>query len=148
MSDLVLTDRADGVLTLTMNRPEAMNALTVEAMSRLADLLEAAASDSEVRAVVITGAGAAFSAGGDIAFLQSIQTMPRERIRDVVYGAFQRVPRTIRAMEKPVIAAVNGPAVGAGCSVKCGSTSAACPRWAACSCCRRSWGWRRRPNSC
>ena len=117
MSDLMLTDRADGVLTLTMNRPETMNALTVEAMSRLADLLEAAASDAEVRAVVITGAGAAFSAGGDIAFLRSIQTMPPERIRDVVYGAFQRVPRTIRAMEKPVIAAVNGPAVGAGCEI-------------------------------
>ena len=117
MSDAVLADRSNGVLTLTLNRPEAMNALTVDAMSRLADRLEDAAADPAVRAVVITGAGSAFSAGGDIAFLREIPAMAPDRIRDVVYGAFQRVPRVIRAMDKPVIAAVNGPAVGAGCEI-------------------------------
>lgn len=117
MSDDVLAERSNGVLTLTINRPEALNALTVETMGRLADRLEEAAADATARAVVITGAGQAFSAGGDIAFLQEISGMATERIRDVVYGNFQRVTRVIRAMDKPVIAAVNGAAVGAGCEI-------------------------------
>src|SRR5687767_14196486 len=83
MSDAVLADRSYGVLTLTLNRPEALNALTVDAMNRLADRLEDAATDSSVRAVVITGTGSAFSAGGDIAFLQEIPTMAPERIKDM-----------------------------------------------------------------
>ncbi len=117
MSDVVLVDRSDGVLTLTLNRPEALNALTVEAMALLADRLEGAAADPGVRAVVITGAGTAFSAGGDIGFLKEIGRMAPERVRDVVYGTFQRVPRLIRSMDKPVIAAVNGAAMGAGCEI-------------------------------
>ncbi len=117
MSDVVLAERSNGVLTLTLNRPEALNALTVEAMGRLGDRLEEAAADPTARAVVITGAGNAFSAGGDIAFLQEIAGMAPARIRDVVYGSFQRVPRIIRTMDKPVIAAVNGAAVGAGCEI-------------------------------
>ncbi len=117
MSDDILADRSNGVLTLTINRPEALNALTVETMGRLADRLEEAAADTTARAVVITGAGQAFSAGGDIAFLQEISGMPTERIRGVVYGNFQRVTRVIRAMDKPVIAAVNGAAIGAGCEI-------------------------------
>jgi 2-(1,2-epoxy-1,2-dihydrophenyl)acetyl-CoA isomerase len=117
MSDVVLADRSNGVLTLTLNRPETLNALTVESMSLLADRLEDAAADASARAVVITGAGPAFSAGGDIGFLQEIHGMPPERIRSVVYGTFQRVTRVIRTMDKPVIAAVNGAAVGAGCEI-------------------------------
>jgi enoyl-CoA hydratase/carnithine racemase len=117
MNDLVLAAQADGVLTLTLNRPEALNALTLPAMGRLADRLEAAAAAREVRAVIITGAGPAFSAGGDMEFLQTLPTLPPERVREVVYGTFQRVPRIIRSMDKPVIAAVNGAAVGAGCEI-------------------------------
>jgi enoyl-CoA hydratase/carnithine racemase len=117
MSDLVLVDRSDAVLTLTLNRPEALNALTAEAMGVLAERLEAAAADDATRAVVITGAGAAFSAGGDVAFLQELPRLPPERVRQIVYSAFQRVPRAIRRMDKPVIAAVNGAAVGAGCEI-------------------------------
>ncbi|HET8579122.1 MAG TPA: enoyl-CoA hydratase-related protein [Methylomirabilota bacterium] len=117
MSDLVLVGRDDGVCTLTLNRPEALNALTVDAMAALADRLEEAAKDPGTRAVVITGAGSAFSAGGDLAFLQELPGMPAARIKAIVYGTFQRVPRAIRAMDKPVIAAVNGAAVGAGCEI-------------------------------
>jgi enoyl-CoA hydratase/carnithine racemase len=58
--------------------------------------------------VVITGAGSAFSAGGNLAFLQELPAMPPARIREVVYGTFQRVPRAIRSMDKPV---------GAGCEI-------------------------------
>ncbi len=117
MSDVVLVDRSDGVSTLTMNRPEALNALTLEAMASLGDRLEEAAADPATRAVVITGAGTAFSAGGDIGFLKELPGMTPARIKEVVYGTFQRVPRLIRAMDKPVVAAVNGPAVGAGCEI-------------------------------
>jgi enoyl-CoA hydratase/carnithine racemase len=117
MSDLVLVDQSDGVRTLTLNRPESLNALTLEAMRVLGDRLETAAADPATRAVVITGAGSAFSAGGDIAFLQEIPAMPPAALKELVYGTFQRVPRLIRAMDKPVIAAVNGAAVGAGCEI-------------------------------
>jgi enoyl-CoA hydratase/carnithine racemase len=117
MTDLVLVEQSEGVRTLTLNRPHALNALTVPAMAALADRLEEAAADPAARAVVITGAGVAFSAGGDLAFLQELPNMSPARIRDAVYGTFQRVPRVIRGMEKPVIAAVNGAAVGAGCEI-------------------------------
>jgi enoyl-CoA hydratase/carnithine racemase len=117
MSDPVLVGQSEGVRTLTLNRPEALNALTVEAMGALADRLEEAAADPATRAVVITGAGSAFSAGGDVAFLQELPALPPARVREIVYGTFQRVPRLIRSMDKPVIAAVNGAAVGAGCEI-------------------------------
>ena len=117
MAEPVLVEAHDGVTTLTLNRPEALNALTLEAAAMLADRLEAAERDSGTRAVIITGAGPAFSAGGDVAFLQDIPAMPPARIREVVYGTFQRLTRAIRGMAKPVIAAVNGAAVGAGCEI-------------------------------
>lgn len=117
MSQPVIVGVSDGVRTLTLNRPESLNALTVEAMGVLADHLEEAAADPGTRSVVITGAGPAFSAGGDVEFLQELPGMEPGRIREIVYGNFQRVPRVIRAMDKPVIAAVNGAAVGAGCEI-------------------------------
>ena len=117
MADAILVDDAEGVRTLTLNRPDTLNALTLEATRQLATRLEEAAADPGVRAVVITGAGRAFSAGGDIAFLQELPTMSTEDVRGVVYGTFQRLPRAIRGMDKPVIAAVNGPAMGAGCEI-------------------------------
>ncbi len=113
----VLERDADGVRVLTLNRPEAMNALTMDGTRALGERLEAAAADATVRAVVLTGAGRAFSAGGDATFLLEIPSMPPERLREVVYATFQRPIRAIRSMEKPVIAAVNGPAVGAGCEI-------------------------------
>src|SRR5262245_20033754 len=117
MSDLVLVHRSEGVRTLTLNRPEALNALTLKATTALADALAEGAADPQTRAIIITGAGSAFSAGGDIGFLQELPTMPPARVKEVVYGTFQRVPRLIRSMDKPVIAAVNGAAVGAGCEI-------------------------------
>jgi enoyl-CoA hydratase/carnithine racemase len=86
-------------------------------MAALGDRLDEAAADPATRAVVITGAGAAFSAGGDLDFLRELPGMPPARAKEAVYGTFQRVPRAIRAMDKPVIAAVNGAAVGAGCEI-------------------------------
>jgi enoyl-CoA hydratase/carnithine racemase len=113
----VLERDGAGVRVLTLHRPEVMNAATPDDMAELGERLEAAAADASVRAVVVTGAGTAFSAGGDVAFLADIPAMPPARVRDVVYGSFQRPIRAMRSMEKPVIAAVNGPAVGAGCEI-------------------------------
>ena len=83
MTDRVLVEQSEGVRTLTLNRPEALNALTVPAMAALAVRLEEAAADRAVRAVVITGAGSAFSAGGDLAFLQELPGMSPARIREI-----------------------------------------------------------------
>lgn len=117
MTDSVLVAQEDGVRTVTLNRPEALNALTVESMGDLALALEAAGADPTVRVVILTGAGAAFSAGGDLKFLQEIPAMPPARVKEVVYGTFQRVTRALRGMPKPAVAAVNGAAVGAGCEI-------------------------------
>jgi enoyl-CoA hydratase/carnithine racemase len=117
MTDLVLAEQSEGVRAFTLDRPDAPNALTVPAMAALADHLEEAAPDPVVRAVVVTGAGSAFSVGGDLAFLQELPAMPSTRNREVVYGTFQRVPRAIRSMDKPVVATVNGATVGAGCEI-------------------------------
>jgi enoyl-CoA hydratase/carnithine racemase len=117
MTAFVQVTDADGVRTLTLNRPDSANALTVEGAAELAERLEEAARDPAVRAVVLTGAGTAFSAGGDLGFLQELPSMPPARAAQVVYGTFQRLPRAIRGMDKPVVAAVNGPAVGAGCEI-------------------------------
>ena len=113
----VLERDTDGVRVLTLSRPEAMNALTLAAARELSERLEAAAADRAVRAVVLTGAGSAFSAGGDTTFLLEIPSMSEAELRAVVYATFQRPVRAIRAMAKPVIAAVNGAAVGAGCEL-------------------------------
>ncbi len=117
MSDLVLVGQNESIRTLTLNRPDALNALTLDATRALAERLADAATDPRTKVVIITGAGSAFSAGGDVALLQELPSMPAARVKEIVYGTFQRVPRLIRSMDKPVIAAVNGAAVGAGCEI-------------------------------
>jgi 2-(1,2-epoxy-1,2-dihydrophenyl)acetyl-CoA isomerase len=113
----VREERTGAITVLTLDRPESLNALTPGGMSELGERLERAAGDPTVRAVVLTGAGRAFSAGGDAQFLLEIPTMPPSTVADVVYRGFQRPIRAMRAMDKPVVAAVNGPAVGAGCEL-------------------------------
>jgi enoyl-CoA hydratase/carnithine racemase len=111
-------ERDDGpVRILTLHRPETRNALTAETMSELGRRLERTAADRQVRAVVLTGSGGAFSSGGDVRLLQAIAAMSEAELREVVYGAFQRPIRALRAMPQPVVAAVDGPALGAGCEL-------------------------------
>lgn len=116
MSQILERD-ADGVRLLTIDRPDVLNALTLDTARELGERLEAAAAAPAVRAVVLTGSGQAFSAGGDTGLLQAIPSMSEAELRQVVYATFQRPIRAIRAMPKPVVAAVNGPAVGAGCEL-------------------------------
>ncbi|MBX6341777.1 MAG: enoyl-CoA hydratase/isomerase family protein, partial [Thermomicrobiaceae bacterium] len=103
---------SDGVLTLTLNRPEALNAFTREMRRGLAEALGEAGRSAEVRAVVITGAGRAFSAGQDLKEVQSGEVSFREILDDYV-ALIRRVVET----DKPVLAAINGAAAGAGLSL-------------------------------
>jgi 2-(1,2-epoxy-1,2-dihydrophenyl)acetyl-CoA isomerase len=106
-----------GIVTITLNRPERLNALAGHMRRDLAEALEHAGSDRSVRVVVLTGAGRAFCAGGDVGFMaQLIERNDAEEFSRLL-GAARRVITAIRQMTKPVIAAVNGPAAGAGCNL-------------------------------
>jgi 2-(1,2-epoxy-1,2-dihydrophenyl)acetyl-CoA isomerase len=106
--------RDGAVLTITLNRPEVLNAFNAALHARLAEALEAAA-DEEVRAVVITGAGRGFCVGQDLTEFREAAGDIRDRLASTYHPNI----RTIRALEKPIIAAVNGPAAGAGLSLAC-----------------------------
>ncbi len=110
----VLTARDGAVLTITLNRPEVFNAFNAALHAQLADALSEAA-DASVRAVVITGAGKGFSSGQD---LKEFGEMP-ESIQERLEQTYHPNIRAIRALEKPVLAAVNGPTAGAGLSLAC-----------------------------
>ena len=111
----VLTERDGSVLTITLNRPDVYNAFNRALHDALADALRDAA-DPEVRAVVITGAGRGFCSGQD---LREFQEIPEGGIRDRLEETYHPNIRAIRSLEKPVIAAVNGAAAGAGLSLAC-----------------------------
>lgn len=100
------------VTTLTLNRPDALNALTAELRRELLGAVKAAGRDPDVRAVVITGAGRAFCAGADL----RAGSGERE-FRRVLTAEYNPLIEAIRAMQKPVVAAVNGVAAGAGVSL-------------------------------
>ena len=108
----VLTERDGAVLTITLNRPEVFNAFNAALHAALHAALEDAA-DPGIRAVVITGAGRGFCAGQDLKEFQEVSGSIRERLEQTYHPNI----RLIRGLEKPVIAAVNGPCAGAGLSL-------------------------------
>jgi 2-(1,2-epoxy-1,2-dihydrophenyl)acetyl-CoA isomerase len=110
----VLTARDGAVLTITLNRPEVFNAFNAPLHAALADALAEAAAP-EVRAVVLTGAGKGFCAGQDLKEFRELTGTIRERLEETYHPNI----RAIRSLEKPVIAAVNGPCAGAGLSLAC-----------------------------
>ena len=114
MADEVLTARDGSVLTITLNRPDVYNAINRQMHEGLAAALEQAA-DPAVRAVVLTGAGRGFCAGQD---LREFQELPGG-VQDALEQTYHPNIRAIRAVEKPVIAAINGPCAGAGLSLAC-----------------------------
>lgn len=103
----ILTDKADGILTITINRPEKKNALTSAMYAAMADALEAAEIDAAVRVIVFAGNGGAFTAGND---LQDFLNNPPQGDESPVF----RFLRAISTASKPLVAAVNGVAVGVG----------------------------------
>lgn len=112
MTEAVLTERAGSVLTITLNRPDTYNALNRAVHDGLREAL-AEAAGSDVRAVVITGAGRGFCSGQDLREFQSLPGGVRQALEETYHPNI----RAIRALEKPVLAAVNGPCAGAGLSV-------------------------------
>lgn len=113
----VVVDVEDGVGTVTLDRPERLNAFVGDMRDRLADGLEDLAGDEDVRVVVVTGAGRAFCAGADVEYLSELVEGERfEEARSLV-EAGRRVARTIVEAPKPVVAALNGPAAGGGANL-------------------------------
>lgn len=114
---LVLEALEGGVLTLMMNRPERLNALNVELGIDLDHALAKAAADASVRVVVLTGAGKAFCSGGDLNVIRTArETGDVRRLEPLLRAGSQLIVR-MRTMAKPIVAAVNGAAAGAGMNI-------------------------------
>ena len=124
MPDLVLTERDGGILTVTLNQPEKRNPISaLDMVDALCGAMEAADADMSVRVVILTGAGTAFSSGGDVKGMKAggggtRAANPADTRRNYKWG-IQRLPLMFQALEVPVIAAINGPAIGAGCDLAC-----------------------------
>lgn len=113
----ILFDISGSVATITLNRPEVSNALCEEMLSPWEQTLETCRVNPEIRVIVITGAGAAFCGGGDVNRLgRHSQPTPLE-VKEHFWESFYRIPKKLAEIDKPVIAAVNGRAVGAGVDV-------------------------------
>jgi len=112
----VLSDLKAGVLTLTLNRPEKANAFNRDMIFDLQTAFRQAARDSQTRCVLLTGAGAAFSAGHDVGEMLSVRSGD-DSYRAHLQVTYNPLILQIRRIEKPVVAAVNGPVAGAGLGV-------------------------------
>lgn len=119
MSDTVLLDVTAGVATLTLNRPDGMNALTVEAKTALLEALTAVEADPQVRALVLTGTGRAFCVGQDLrehaALIEAGDPTPLSTVRD----HYNPLVTRLAALPIPTIAAMNGTSAGAGLGLAC-----------------------------
>ena len=115
MAGDILFAVAQRIATITLNRPERRNAFTLAMIDEWADRLEECAARADIHVVLVTGAGKAFCSGGDIDELmkQGQDSGPQER-KDELVGHVHRIPRILERLDKPVIAAINGAATGAG----------------------------------
>ena len=131
MTDVLLVERADGVATLTMNRPESLNSLSLELKEALVATVRDLSADESVRAVVLTGAGRAFCVGQDLREHQALLDAGDPAPLRTVEAHYNPIIVGLATMPKPVIAAVNGSAAGAGagfafaCDFRIASASAA-----------------------
>lgn len=112
----------DRIATITLNRPGARNALSEEVIAGLVDALEAAEADNNVSCIILTGAGQSFCSGGNIKQIKALtteQNMTPLDLEQWYRSHIQRIPRTMDRLSVPVIAAINGHAIGAGCDLAC-----------------------------
>lgn len=110
----LLYENTDGVVTITLNRPEVYNALNDEITFELQDAFKQVARDETARVVVLTGAGKAFCSGQD---LKASAGQAQRSFLDSLHKRYNPIVRAIRNLQKPVIARLNGVAAGAGCSL-------------------------------
>lgn len=129
--ECLIYESQDGIATLTLNRPERLNALGGTLREDLYDAVRRASEDPEVRVMIVTGAGKGFCAGGDVkAMSESRETGRGRPLAERIAPIRDRVILAMREAPQPIIAAVNGPAVGAGmnvalaCDIRLASTAA------------------------
>jgi len=123
MSDPILYEQDGAIVIITLNRPETRNPISEAGMvDGLVSAIERINADRSVRCAILTGAGSAFSSGGDLRKMHENMTeRAGNPISTVYYYAegIQRIPLAFAKLEAPIIAAVNGPAIGAGCDLTC-----------------------------
>ncbi len=124
MSETVLLDVTNGVATITLNRPEKLNAMDPPMLDLLAEVCHRVAADRQARCIVVTGAGRAFCAGGDVSAMASASPADLAELASMSYAdgvsrlrRQEEASRLLHEMPKPTIAMVNGAAAGAGLSV-------------------------------
>lgn len=113
----IVVERRDGVMLLTLNRPEVLNSINAGMAEDVKRALGEAASDPTVRAVLITGTGRAFCSGQDLAEVLPMPGRPAPDLGEIVRRQYTPIVRAIRTMAKPVVCAVNGIAAGAGANI-------------------------------
>jgi enoyl-CoA hydratase/carnithine racemase len=122
MGDFLIYQQDSGIVTLTMNQPEARNPLTGNtAVEEFVQACERIAADPGIKVVVLTGAGSAFCSGGNVKSMQRywVDAIPPMAIRDEYERGIQRLTLALYHLDVPTIAAVNGAAIGAGCDLAC-----------------------------
>ncbi len=116
----LLVEKVHGSLWVTLNRPEASNAYSSGMVKALVEVLRHADLDTQVRVIVVTGAGKNFCAGGDLKAMKGKTGMfagESNELREAYQAGIQQIPLTMSQLKTPVIAMVNGAAVGAGCDL-------------------------------
>jgi len=104
----------DHIATITLNRPEALNALSSRMIDEWTDAIESVKNDPKVRVLVVTGAGRGFCSGGDVRELASRGEQPAYERRNSMRLGIHKIPRALESLDRPYIASINGPAAGAG----------------------------------
>lgn len=121
MSDFVIYEQTGAIVTLTLNAPDERNALSTQAQwDSIVDAVDRVQADMSVNCVILTGAGSAFCAGGNVKNMKDRSGIAQGngyQIREGYRKGIQRIPLAFQRLDVPAIAAVNGPAVGAGCDL-------------------------------
>ena len=119
-SNVLVEEREGSVLTLRLNRPERLNALNIELGEALVSALRHAADDSSVRAIVLTGAGRAFCAGGDLGLLRDARVRNASHELESLVRSGKEISLLLATIPKPVLGSINGPAAGGGANLALG----------------------------
>ena len=116
----LLVSKNEFTLELTLNNPTQANAITDDMINSLVDVLEYADEDDSIRCIMLTGAGKSFCAGGDLNAMETKSGMfegDSDELRRNYRRGIQRIPKAIEALKTPIVALVNGAAIGAGCDL-------------------------------